>query len=70
MLRKGGLLVLTAKEYYNLSRKPAGEEGRLTRQKEIQVLLMYLEDHHFIHKSDIDWPRSRPDRTVAIFGDR
>jgi len=39
--------VLTAKEYYNLSRKLAGEGGRLTRQKEIQVLLKYLEDHQF-----------------------
>jgi hypothetical protein len=47
MLQKEGLPVLTKKEYYNLSRKPAGEGGRLTKQKEIQVLLQYLEDHQF-----------------------
>jgi hypothetical protein len=47
MLQKEGLPVLTKKEYYNLSRKPAGEEDRLTKQKEIQVLLQYLEDHQF-----------------------
>src|SRR5439155_1651246 len=29
------------------TRKPAGEGGRLTKQKEIQVLLQYLEDHQF-----------------------
>lgn len=47
MLRKENLLVLTKKEYYNLSWRQEGEGGRLTRQQEIQVLLQYLEDHAY-----------------------
>jgi hypothetical protein len=43
LLRKEGLPVLTAKEYYNLCRK-ADTGGKLTNQQEIQVITKYLED--------------------------
>jgi hypothetical protein len=47
MLRKEGLLDITAKKYYSLSRKADREGEALTKQEEIQVPLQYLEDHDF-----------------------
>jgi hypothetical protein len=47
MLRKEGLLDITAKKFYGLSRRADREGEALTKQEEIQILLRYLEDHDF-----------------------